>query len=443
MATLTPSPKMQFFDANGNPLVGGTLKTYASGTSTPLVTYTDATQSTANPVSITLDARGEASVWCANALYRFILYDAVGGLIWSADDVGGETSAPELWGGVAGGTADAITFTTIPRTTSHETGQTIKFIASGDNTGAVTISPNGLPVKNLTTIGGAALSAGAIKSGTIVYTTYDGTQYQLLSLYLGVSANNAQAVSQAVTTVASASSVALASTTQNNITGTTPINAFTGTAGVTHHCKATGALPLTHHATNLIILQTGASVTLDAGATFDVYMLTSSTCEIRNIQLASGFPLADDNTIVQVVSTQTGAVATGTTILPLDDTIPQITEGTEFMTLSITPTSATNKLEITVNCLLSDNTTARCIAALFKDAVANALAAAVATTGAAGVASMLSFKHTMISGTTSAITFRVRAGAQIASTTTFNGVGGARLFGGVAASSIIIKEIAV
>ena len=35
---LTPSPKMQFFDANGNPLVGGKLYSYASGTSTPLAT---------------------------------------------------------------------------------------------------------------------------------------------------------------------------------------------------------------------------------------------------------------------------------------------------------------------------------------------------------------------------------------------------------------------
>ena len=31
MATLTPTPVMQFFDANGNPLVGGKLYTYANG----------------------------------------------------------------------------------------------------------------------------------------------------------------------------------------------------------------------------------------------------------------------------------------------------------------------------------------------------------------------------------------------------------------------------
>jgi hypothetical protein len=45
---LSPSPKMQFFTAAGVPLVGGKLFTYASGTTTPLVTYTDSTGNTAN-----------------------------------------------------------------------------------------------------------------------------------------------------------------------------------------------------------------------------------------------------------------------------------------------------------------------------------------------------------------------------------------------------------
>ena len=39
------------------------------------------------------------------------------------------------------------------------------------------------------------------------------------------------------------------------------------------------------------------------------------------------------------------------------------------------------------------------------------------------------------------ITFKVRAGANAAGTTTFNGTGGARRMGGVAASSITITEI--
>ena len=48
--------------------------------------------------------------------------------------------------------------------------------------------------------------------------------------------------------------------------------------------------------------------------------------------------------VMQVVHVQDGEVASGTATCNYDDTIMQNTEGTEFMTLAITPTSATNKL---------------------------------------------------------------------------------------------------
>jgi hypothetical protein len=85
--TLTPSPKMQFFTAAGVPLVGGKLYTYASGTSTPLATYTDATGNSANTNPIILDSRGEAGVWLGPSRYTFVLRDADDNLIWSVDGV--------------------------------------------------------------------------------------------------------------------------------------------------------------------------------------------------------------------------------------------------------------------------------------------------------------------------------------------------------------------
>jgi len=87
MATLSPAPKLQFFDANGNPLVGGKLYSYAAGTTTPLATYTDAGGATANTNPVILDSRGEASVWLGDASYKLRLTSATDVDIWTVDNI--------------------------------------------------------------------------------------------------------------------------------------------------------------------------------------------------------------------------------------------------------------------------------------------------------------------------------------------------------------------
>jgi hypothetical protein len=145
--------------------------------------------------------------------------------------------------------------------------------------------------------------------------------------------------------------------------------------------------------------------------------------------------------VVQVVNTMAGAVATCSTAIPLDNTIPQNTEGTQVMTLAITPSSSSNKLLIDVICCSSRAGTSGMACALFQDSTANALAAVrddLATTSEVGV---FHLKHYMTAGTTSATTFKVRIGAS-SGTHYFNGDNsGTQLFGGVSASSITITEI--
>ena len=88
-ASLTFSPKLQFFDANGNPLVGGKLFTYAANSTSPLATYTDETGTTPASNPIVLDSRGECSVWLSSAKYKFKLTTASEAEIWTVDDVNG------------------------------------------------------------------------------------------------------------------------------------------------------------------------------------------------------------------------------------------------------------------------------------------------------------------------------------------------------------------
>lgn len=146
--------------------------------------------------------------------------------------------------------------------------------------------------------------------------------------------------------------------------------------------------------------------------------------------------------VVQVVNTMVSASGTTTTLIPIDDTIPQNTEGAEFMTLSITPKFASSKLKIEVVAIASHSTAGDfVIAALFKDSTANALAAAFERSDTSG-GKTVAFTHYMDAGSVSATTFKVRIGGNSAGTTTFNGSSGSRRMGGVAASSITITEIA-
>ena len=96
MASISPTPKLQFFAANGTPLVGGKLYSYAAGTTTPLATYTDAGGGTANPNPVILDSRGEASVWLSTDLYKLRLTTATDVDVWTVDNVGGNVTLNQL-----------------------------------------------------------------------------------------------------------------------------------------------------------------------------------------------------------------------------------------------------------------------------------------------------------------------------------------------------------
>ena len=146
--------------------------------------------------------------------------------------------------------------------------------------------------------------------------------------------------------------------------------------------------------------------------------------------------------VLQQVNTQTGAVATGTTIFPEDDTIPQNTEGDEFMTLSITPKSATSTINIEAHIFYSCTASTRAGAGLFKDSDADALA--FTSNFIKDLTSMGNMQvfYSETSGSTTARTYKIRCGnIQTAGTFTFNGQSGTRKFGGTVLSTIRILEI--
>ena len=64
---------------------------------------------------------------------------------------------------------------------AYATGQQFALIATGANTGAVTLNINGIGAKAITKNGTVALSSGDIVSGVAYQVIYDGTQFQLIN----------------------------------------------------------------------------------------------------------------------------------------------------------------------------------------------------------------------------------------------------------------------
>lgn len=178
-----------------------------------------------------------------------------------------------------------------------------------------------------------------------------------------------------------------------------------------------------------------AGVTIDGVLLKDAKVNGSYVTDgtVASAQLATGVP-------VQTVSTNNSTMSTGTTIIPFDDTIPQITEGTELVTQAVTPKSITNRLVIEVSVMMSSSSSNHLIVALFQDATSNALAAIAHYQVTANGDVCLKLTHDMVTGTTSSTTFRARIGQELAGTWTVNGQAGTRRFGGITISNIKITE---
>ena len=296
---------------------------------------------------------------------------------------------------------------------------------------AINLINSGLESDNLAS---SAVTAAKISSGAVTTT-------KLSHPILGVQSSN----------IASATTTDLNTATGNmvDITGTTTITGLgTVQAGAIFFVRFTGILTLTHNATSLI-LPTGANITTAADDSAIFESLGSGNWRCANYFRKDGGALvggtvsnALSGSVIQTVNTQTGAVATGTTVMPDDDTIPQNTEGDQYMSLAITPNNASNKLKITVTAMFShSNGGYNMCSALFQDSTANALAAARQSALDLDEWVCNTFTHYMTAGTTSSTTFKVRCGSNAAGTITFNGTGSARKLGGVVASSITIEEI--
>jgi hypothetical protein len=154
----------------------------------------------------------------------------------------------------------------------------------------------------------------------------------------------------------------------------------------------------------------------------------------------TAFAMPSGSVVASVIGTYK-ASANITTVIPQDDTIPQVSEGTEIISVSITPKSTTNKLRCRFQGSASGSLVVGMAAAIFVNGAANAVAANLAVNPVASGQAIITVEYEFVPGATSVQTISVRAGPTNAATIRFNGSNTARLFGGVALASLVVEEI--
>jgi hypothetical protein len=215
--------------------------------------------------------------------------------------------------------------------------------------------------------------------------------------------------------------------------------------------RATGSLPMDSLSVTTITnrsLSTSAisTVTLNAASasmtTIGISILNSMTSLSSSVGNFTLLKVGGHGTIAQVVSDTEVTYTTLGTLLPYDNTIPQNTEGDEVLSVAITPINASSILRIRAVLNVGGGSGDVTSAALFVDTTANALAAA-SMQNASTAAGMytLYLEHEVTAGSTTARTYKIRAGSDSATDAFLNGNTLGRKFGGVAVSSLTVTEV--
>lgn len=159
-AKLSPVLNSQIFDANGNPLIGGTIETYLAGSSTPFNTFVSSDGLTPQTNPIVLNALGQSAnlIWLqSGSFYKFIVKDSLGNVQNTLDDIQGVN---ELIVNLDQWVTSSITPTYINATT---------FTLAGDQTSVYQISRRLKLSVTAGTLYGTVLSAvyGALTTVTV------------------------------------------------------------------------------------------------------------------------------------------------------------------------------------------------------------------------------------------------------------------------------------
>jgi len=150
--------------------------------------------------------------------------------------------------------------------------------------------------------------------------------------------------------------------------------------------------------------------------------------------------------VIQVLQTTYTANTDLTAAIPLDDTVPLSTEGTQVLSQAITLASAANKVLVIADLWGASTTNVnvnQLISALFRGATCiDAKAVQANTPTAANFYNDSTYSYFDSPGSTAAQTYSIRVGpASTAESIRLNGASSGRHFGGVSACTLTVIEV--
>jgi hypothetical protein len=137
-----------------------------------------------------------------------------------------------------------------------------------------------------------------------------------------------------------------------------------------------------------------------------------------------------------VYTTHTALVS----IIPHDNSIPQPSEGTQILSTTLTPKSASNRVRVRFSGFGSASGNIPIVAFLSIDGGAAVQAVSVYGTSA-GQTQHIGFEFEYVPGDTAPHTYSVRVGPGSSGNVRMNGTTTIRVFGGAAASTLTVEEI--
>jgi hypothetical protein len=457
MTQIAPLGRYRAFDADGNPLAGGKLYTYEAGTSTPKATFTTSAGDIANANPVILDADGYADVWLGVGGYKFSLFNASDVLQWTADNIDGGAAAGFASQVVSRSSSfslgvneqNVVNVCTAPLTVSllpaGTAGNGFTSIILNLSGGNVTIDPDGSETINNTgtlTVGNG--QSAIISTDGLEWYAFGYTQVEFSDSVFRIT-DNADATKKLAFEVSGVTTGTTRTITAASTGITLPANTLTVSADATGPSSIVLAED-TDNGSNTVQIIAPSAVTSNRVLTLpDETGTIVSTARLATTAQTGIVQLRAGEVIQSAMGTNTTAVQLNVTV-PQDNTIPQLTEGAEIVTVSITPTSASSLLRVrAIASGTASVNSSTFIPMIFRDSTANALCAGYGLiSGVNGTPFTMSIETQFTAGSTSATTIRFRIGRVGASSGWINGDNAGNPFwGGVGQAVIVVEEIQV